>query len=623
MATFLAQIKPLVLLRFSQISWRSLAVISLLCLATGMSWQLIAFYQTAFYPQTYVNGVLIGDKTLIEAEKFLISNRPLPPIFNLTLKTDANFVASSSTELQASYDYNRDLNQIFQKTHNLTLWLKIKNLFVNQPNYFATKIEVSPEKVTNLVSLLAEQTDTPGLKPTVTLATSGNANSLKVDPGKTGQSLKVAESNQAVLESINQFSAELSSLSTWGELAAASQTGQITKLIATAPLETSFVPLSESQISLVKTAATTLVGKQLKLALENQTFYLNDQKLVPLLNPDQTQQEKVLVKPIETEISLVEKSLPSQPVNAEFDFDPATLVVANFKPGKPGLKLKTDSAVTAVKNSLNNWLNQAETKALVEIPLEVTAVEPERTLASTNNLGISELVGFGESYYGHSIPTRVHNVALTAKKINLTIVKPGDEFSFNKTLGEVSAKTGFQPAYVIKSGRTELGDGGGVCQVSSTLFRSLLDAGLDITKRLPHSYRVTYYELNSDPGFDATVYAGNVDLRFVNDTPGHILIYTETDSQKLWMKIELYGTKDGRVATVTDYKKWGAAPPPPTEYIPDASLPTGKKKQIDWSASGLKASFVYTVRAADGSLKQQETYTSVYKPWSAKYLVGI
>jgi vancomycin resistance protein YoaR len=213
-------------------------------------------------------------------------------------------------------------------------------------------------------------------------------------------------------------------------------------------------------------------------------------------------------------------------------------------------------------------------------------------------------------------------VALTAKKINLTVVKPGEEFSFNKALGEVSAATGFKPAYVIKSGRTELGDGGGVCQVSSTLFRSALNAGLNITRRLPHSYRVTYYELNSDPGFDATVYAGNVDFRFINDTPGHLLIYTETNSKNLWMKIEIYGTKDGRVATISDYKTWGAAPPPPTEYIPDASLPPGAKKQIDWSASGLKASFNYTVHDANGNLKQQETYTSIYRPWSAKYLVG-
>jgi vancomycin resistance protein YoaR len=76
-----------------------------------------------------------------------------------------------------------------------------------------------------------------------------------------------------------------------------------------------------------------------------------------------------------------------------------------------------------------------------------------------------------------------------------------------------------------------LGDGGGVCQVSTTLFRSVLDAGLKVTRRLPHSYRVSYYELDTKPGVDATVYAGETDFRFINDTDHHILIHAEADSK--------------------------------------------------------------------------------------------
>src|SRR5690606_29560789 len=88
---------------------------------------------------------------------------------------------------------------------------------------------------------------------------------------------------------------------------------------------------------------------------------------------------------------------------------------------------------------------------------------PEMTLADTNNLGINERIGFGESYYSGSIPNRIHNVSLTAQRINMAIVPPGKEFSFNRTLGDVSAAIGFRSAYIIKDGRTSLGDGGGVC----------------------------------------------------------------------------------------------------------------------------------------------------------------
>src|SRR5690606_10285855 len=150
---------------------------------------------------------------------------------------------------------------------------------------------------------------------------------------------------------------------------------------------------------------------------------------------------------------------------------------------------------------------------------------------------------------------------------------------------DVSAETGFQPAYVIKNGQTVLGDGGGVCQVSTTVFRAVLDAGLKVTRRLPHSYRVSYYELNSKPGVDATVYSGNIDLRFINDTDHAILIHAEADSKNLYMKVELYGTSDGRTTEIVDHVTWDYRPAPAAVYIPDPTLPAGQTKQVDWAAS--------------------------------------
>ncbi len=88
------------------------------------------------------------------------------------------------------------------------------------------------------------------------------------------------------------------------------------------------------------------------------------------------------------------------------------------------------------------------------------------------------------------------------------------------------------------------------------------------------------------------------------------------------MKIELYGTSDGRTSEISDYKAWGARPAPPPVYIDDPSLPPGKVKQVDWATGGLKTSFVYTVKDKFGTVKQQETYYSNYLPWSAKYLRG-
>jgi vancomycin resistance protein YoaR len=288
----------------------------------------------------------------------------------------------------------------------------------------------------------------------------------------------------------------------------------------------------------------------------------------------------------------------------------------------------TDNKVTAFAPATNGvmfdtaaFLNIATMSGTFAIP--TTTLYPQKSLAATNDLGIKELIGFGESWYAHSIPGRIHNVALTASKINDILIAPGEEFSFNRALGEVSAATGYKPGYIIQGGRSVLSDGGGVCQVSSTLFRALLDAGVKITRRLPHSYRVSYYEIGNKPGFDATVYSGNVDLRFLNDTPGYILLHTTSDSKNLYMTVALYGTSDGRTTEIINYKQYNARPAPATEYIPDPSLPPGKREQIDWAASGISTSFQNIVRKADGTVLYDDTYVSNYQPWSAKFLVGV
>lgn len=592
---------------FHTVRW--LVIAALLCLALGLSWQLYAFYRISFYPQTFINGVDVSNLTVSAAQEKLTTTLPAPPNFELVLTFNQASVASSSSQLQASYPYPAAVAEIFQKTHQTSFWQQLTQTFGTKQQNFTTAITLNAPAVEALVTDLAKKTDKPGTPATVTLKTSGSPAALTIQPGVSGEVIDRAATLAITTAALDAYS----------------QASSTPKLTVTAVQQPTRAPLTETQQAALRELAGKLVGKTLTLMAQRQSFVWNDQTLITLLNPylDTTKPETYFdATRFSAELEKISAALPNHPVDAQFEYDPETLVVKTFNPGKDGLVLDTNQSSAVIETVIRDWIAGTAGTKLHSLALKVDAQPPNLPLSKTNNLGIQEVVGFGESYYAHSIPTRVHNVALTAKKVNLTIVKPGAEFSFNKTLGEVSAATGFKPAYVIKSGKTELGDGGGVCQVSSTLFRALLNGGLDITLRRPHSYRVTYYELNSQPGFDATVYEGNVDLRFINDTPGHLLILTETDSTKLWMKVEIYGTKDGRVSEITDYKTWGATPAKPTEYIPDASLAPGKKKQIDWPAAGLKASFKYTVRDAAGNIKQQETYTSNYQAWSAKFLVG-
>ncbi len=186
-------------------------------------------------------------------------------------------------------------------------------------------------------------------------------------------------------------------------------------------------------------------------------------------------------------------------------------------------------------------LRQLLISDLPYIDLPVVTATPKITLASTNSLGINELVATGVSNFSGSPKNRIHNLTVGAAKFNGVIIKPGEEFSFNKYLGEVDDVHGFLPELVIKPEGVTPEFGGGLCQVSSTAFRAAMNAGLPITARRNHSFAVQYY---APQGTDATIYPGSADLKFINDLPSSILIRTRIEGHLLYF--DYFGTKDSR-----------------------------------------------------------------------------
>lgn len=302
--------------------------------------------------------------------------------------------------------------------------------------------------------------------------------------------------------------------------------------------------------------------------------------------------------------------------NALFKFSNGK--VAEFQPEQKGLTLdegkfmgELDSKVQSLKRSQRD----------IEISLTDHVVDPEITLAKANEYGIEEELAVGKSDYSHSIPERIHNVLLGAAKLNGVLVPKGETFSFNKHIGNIDAANGFKPAYVIQGGKTVLGDGGGICQVSTTMFRAALNAGLPITDRTAHAYRVGYYENDAKPGLDATIYSPTVDFKFKNDTPASILIQTEIVEDKNLILFHLYGKKDGRRVEMTEPVLTNVAPPPPPINQDDPTLPRGQTKQVDFPAWGGRSSFNYKIIYSDNRIEDQ-SFVSTYRPWQAIYLVG-
>jgi len=256
----------------------------------------------------------------------------------------------------------------------------------------------------------------------------------------------------------------------------------------------------------------------------------------------------------------------------------------------------TDGKVTAFAEAQNGLTldidNNLETllSALVaeptseKIALRYDSKKPEINYGEVNNLGISSIIGEGTSNFKGSPANRIHNIKVATDRYNGVLIKPGEEFSFVSILGEVDAEHGYLPELVIKQGVTEPEFGGGICQVSTTTFRAAIYSGLKITARKNHAYPVSYY---NPQGMDSTVYVPRPDLRFLNNTPGYILIQTKIVGTQL--TFSFYGTDDGRKTTIDG--------PTITERKPDGAL---------------KASFTQHVFDKDGKEIINDIFNSAY-----------
>lgn len=645
--------------------------------------------------QTAVGGLTKQQAlTKLEQRPLIISESQ--PVL---IKVDNVAQQSALNSVIAGKKYQRAVEQAFNLGRQGGPLARLTTIIrgLQQDHQITANYDYRLSQLKTQIQQLAQQIDYAAVEPQAELTTSGQTDSLKINPGKMGREVEVEATLTTALAELDKNLLKIDRRTNTGNAQTDTNKPPNTNRPPNIDKEpsadkqpnTNKQTLVSSTAPIVVQAKVASTGAELNLEELDQThqrlenfvgrsivFYtqkrpdsplpdypiqeknLNDQKLVELAALPSGYNHQKITETVADWASQLDRPA----VNAEFDYDPETLQVTKFQPPQQGWQLNQSNTVDQIIKLLkeieksdktqNTTANRAGQKSKTsdsdpslstdenptadqdqitdqEIQPELSAILnietalPKKSLADTNELGINQLIGFGDSHYDHSIPSRIHNVKITAEKLSLTIVRPGEEFSFNQAVGEVSRATGYKPAYIIKDGRTMLGDGGGVCQVSTTTFRAVMNAGLDITLRLPHSYRVSYYELDKQPGFDATVYSGNVDFRFVNDTGQHLLIYSTADSDNLYMKVEIYGTDDGRQVEIKNYQKWGYQPPPPPQYIPDASLPPGQLRQIDWAASGIKTSFDWIVKDKNGEVLHQETFYSHYRPWAAKYLQGV
>lgn len=230
--------------------------------------------------------------------------------------------------------------------------------------------------------------------------------------------------------------------------------------------------------------------------------------------------------------------IPTSPANIYTAEDGKVIIEGK---GEDGRAVAKKDLISAVSLAVNNGAGE------VEIPVHVEKA-PLTISEDLQELGIRELIATGHSAYYGSPANRMFNIEFGTAKYNGMLIEPGKEFSFNDVLGPVDAASGFKPEKVIKKDKLEYEYGGGICQVSTTFYRAALLAGLPITERRPHSWKVSYYSQSMGDGLDATIYPGVSDLKFVNDTPAWLLVQAYTEGAEAYFKI--YGTSDGRTVAM-------------------------------------------------------------------------
>ena len=310
----------------------------------------------------------------------------------------------------------------------------------------------------------------------------------------------------------------------------------------------------------------------------------------------------------------VKNQVDRQPADARFVFNDDTRQLDPIADSAVGRSMDIEASIKAINDAL---LRGEHT-----VPLVVNEEQPKVPATATGQeLGITELIWSETSYFYGSSQARIQNIQAASARFHGVLVAPGETFSMGATMGDVSLDNGFAEALIIYGGRTIKGVGGGVCQVSTTLFRAVFNAGFPVVQRTPHAYRVSYYEETSsggiDPrlaGLDATVYFPLVDFKFTNDSPYWILMETYMGTGSLTWKF--YSTKDGRSVTWDTTGVTNVVPAPQPSFEENPELRKNEMKQVDWAANGADVTVTRTVMR-DGAVLFQDQFVTHYEPWQA------
>jgi len=359
-----------------------------------------------------------------------------------------------------------------------------------------------------------------------------------------------------------------------------------------------------------------------------QAWQISPEELAPLLTFERAaQDDKIqLVPQLRTDylnayLENLSQQIKIRKENPRFMFNDESGELELLTVGIEGQEIDLENS----RNSIQTALARGQSTATLAVNRSSPEIGDDVRGAE---LGITELVHSERSYFFGSDAARIQNIEKAAEQFHGLLVPPNSTFSMAEAMDEISLDNGYAEALIIYNNQTIEGVGGGVCQVSTTLFRTAFFAGFPIIERHPHAYRVSYYEKtarnqrdNLLAGLDATVYVPIIDLKFVNDTPYWLLMETYVDRSANRITWKFYSTNDGRTVEWNNSGLTNIKKPPKPEYRSNPELDSGEIRQIEWEADGADVRIDRKVMK-DGAILFEDTITTRYQPWQAVYEYG-
>lgn len=335
-------------------------------------------------------------------------------------------------------------------------------------------------------------------------------------------------------------------------------------------------------------------------------------KMITNADGTQSYDVDVNVEPFRSFVASLSPGLITVPQDGRFHFNEQSHQLEAIKESINGRALDVETTLGRLKEAVFSAGNRI-------VPLSFSYELPTYSANVTaTELGITELVAESTTFYTGSTQSRVKNIIEAIERMNGLIIAPGEEFSFNHYLGDINPEEGFVQGKIIFGGRTIEGVGGGVCQVSTTMFRAALKGGFPITERNSHGYRVGFYELNNEPpGLDAAIFQPTADFRFLNDTSFHLLIETSVFPATQSIQFRLYSTNPGRQVVLEGPTVRDIVPALPTVFEMNSALQPGQEQYVDWSKEGADVTFTRKILDNAGNEIREDTIYTHYLPWAA------